>query len=65
MLVHLPAPSPTRGNILWQSVGTQTSELVLKGIKPSGQKQPSVMGPASSKALWGQQRGWPVLCPPS
>lgn len=44
--------SPSLGHILGQPVGTQTWALVLKKVMPSGQKQPSVMGPASGRALW-------------
>lgn len=44
--------SPSLGHVLGQPVGTQTWALVLKRVMPSGQKQPSVMGPASGRALW-------------
>lgn len=50
----LEARSPARGpqprNLLLQS-GTQTSLLELYSIVPCGQKQPSVMGLASRRAL--------------
>lgn len=35
--------------------GTQTSELELNSVMSSGQKQPSVMGMASGRALWGAE----------
>lgn len=42
-------------------MGTQMSMLVLKSVMSSGQKQPSVTGPASSRALW-RPDGWPGPC---
>lgn len=55
---NLPAPCPAHGDVLEQFVGTQTSELALKRVMPWGQKQPSVMWPASWRALQGLWGRW-------
>lgn len=50
-----PARGPQPGNLPLQSVGTQTSLLELYSIVPCGQKQPSVMGLGSRRALRGAE----------
>lgn len=55
---NLPAQCPAHRDVLEQFVGTQTPELALKRVMPWGQKQPSVMWPASWRALqglWGRR----------